>query len=186
MSKSDKIIILLSKSKLTLLMLSSIMFVGLGLWFLISPPEINNPIFGNPTLIFSVGLASTLFFGIMTFFYAKKLPDNKPGLIIDNEGITDNSSGVAAGLIKWTDLKSISVMKIHRQKLIMLFVKNPQSYIDRQPSGFKRKIMQMNFNKYETPLSITANGLKCNFEDLLGLLNKNLENNKNTKAQHSE
>jgi hypothetical protein len=178
MNKTDEIIIPLSKSKLTLLMLGSIIFVGAGLWFLISPPEIKHPIFGNSTLIFSAGLASIIFFGLMTFFYAKKLPDNKPGLIIGTDGIIDNSSGIAAGLIKWTDLENISVIEIHRQKLIMLFVKNPQDYIDRQTNGFQRKAMQMNYKMYKTPLSITSNGLKCNFSELLELLESNLKINK--------
>jgi len=175
MNKTDEIIIPLSKVKLTILMLGSITFVALGIWFLISPPEIKHPVFGNPILIFSSGLASVICFGLLTFFYAKKIPDNKPGLVIGTDGIIDNSSGMSVGLIKWTDLENISVIEIHRQKLIMLFVKNPQDYIDKQTSRFQRKAMQINYKMYKTPLSITANGLQCGFTELLELLESNFE-----------
>lgn len=35
--------------------------------------------------------------------------------------------------------------------------------------------MLYNLNRYNTPLSITANGLKCDFEDLYRLIKDNLE-----------
>ena len=164
----------LSKKKLILMLIGSIGFVSAGLWFVINPPTISNPFLGNPTVIFVTGIASILFFGLCAFYIARKLPDNKPGIIIDNTGLTDNSSGVSAGQILWSDIENISVIEIHRQKLIMLKVKNPQDYIDKQTSGFKRKMMQMNFNMYGTPLSITSNSLKIKFDELLNILNDNL------------
>lgn len=164
----------LSKKKMILMLIGSIGFVAAGLWFVINPPTISNPFFGNPTVIFVTGIASILFFGLCAVYIARKLPENKPGLIIDNIGLTDNSSGVSAGQILWSDIENISVIEIHRQKLIMLHVKNPQEYIDRQTSGFKRKMMQMNFNMYETPLSITSNSLQIKFGELLNILNDHL------------
>jgi hypothetical protein len=164
----------LSKKKLILMLIGSIGFVAAGLWFVIKPPAISNPFFGNPTVILVTGIASILFFGLCAIYIARKLPDNKPGLIIDNIGLTDNSSGVSAGQILWSDIENISVIEIHRQKLIMLQVKNPQDYIDKQTSGIKRKMMQMNFNMYGTPLSITSNALQINFDELLNILNDHL------------
>lgn len=103
------------------------------------------------------------------------MPDNKPGLIIDQTGLTDNSSGVSAGRILWSDIADISVIEIHRQKLIMLQVTNPQDYIDKQKSEFKRKMMQMNYKVYGTPLSITSNGLHISFDELLSTLTDKLK-----------
>jgi hypothetical protein len=60
----------------------------------------------------------------------------------------------------------------------MLEVKNPQDYIDKQTSGFKRKMMQMNLNMYGTPLSITSNSLKIKFEELLNILNERLQDSR--------
>jgi hypothetical protein len=173
-STTTQIEIPLSKKKLIKMLIGSIAFVAAGLWFLIKPPTISNPFFGNPTTIFLIGLAAILFFGLISVYFIRKLQDNKPGLIITSTGLIDNSSGVSAGQILWTDIENISVIEMHRQKLIMLEVNDPQSYIDKQTSSFKRKVMQMNFNMYGTPLSITSNALEINFEELLNILNNHL------------
>ena len=146
--------IALSKKKIFFMLMGALAFVAIGLWFVISPPTISNSYWGNPTKIAIAGYASIVFFGLCAFVLIKKLPDNKPGLIIDQTGLTDNSSGVSAGQILWTDIENISVIEIHSQKLIMLQVTNPQDYIDKQTSSFKRKMMQLNYKMYGTPLSI--------------------------------
>jgi hypothetical protein len=174
----EKIEIPLSKKKLILMLIGSIGFVAVGLWFVIQPPTISNSFFGNPTTILLSGIASILFFGLCAVFMARKISDSKPGLIVDKIGITDNSSGISAGQILWSDIENISVIEMHRQKLIMLHLINPQEYIDKQTSGFKRKMMQMNFNMYETPCIISSNALKINFDELLNILYSHLGGNK--------
>ena len=169
-TSGHRIEIALSKKKIFLMLLGALAFVAIGLWFVISPPTISNSFWGNPTKIAIAGYASIIFFGLCAFVLIKKLPDNKPGLIIDQTGLTDNSSGVSAGQIFWSDIENISVIEIHRQKLIMLQVTNPQDYIDKQTSSFKRKMMQLNYKMYGTPLSITSNGLKVSFDELLSTL----------------
>ena len=166
--------IALSKKKIFFMLIGALAFVAIGLWFVISPPTISNSYWGNPTKIAIAGYASIVFFGLCAFVLIKKLPDNKPGLIIDQTGLTDNSSGVSAGQILWTDIENISVIEIHSQKLIMLQVTNPQDYIDKQTSSFKRKMMQLNYKMYGTPLSITSNGLKISFDELLSTLTDKL------------
>ena len=166
--------IALSKKKIFFMLMGALAFVAIGLWFVISPPTISNSYWGNPTKIAIAGYASIVFFGLCAFVLIKKLPDNKPGLIIDQTGLTDNSSGVSAGQILWTDIENISVIEIHSQKLIMLQVTNPQDYIDKQTSSFKRKMMQLNYKMYGTPLSITSNGLKISFDELLSTLTDKL------------
>ena len=173
-SAEQQIEIAFDKSKLILMLIGAIGFVLIGFWFVLSPPAIRNPVFGNPVFLFIAGLASIVFFSVVAFSIAIKLKDKKPGLIINQQGIVDNSSGLAAGEVLWTDIKNISVIEIHTQKLIMLHVKNPQDYIDRQKSLIKRKGMEMNVRMYGTPLSITANGLKMSFDKLFKLINDSL------------
>lgn len=165
----------LSKSKLILMLSGALAFVAIGLWFVIAPPTIDNSYWGSPVKIAIAGYASIIFFGLCAFYLIRKLPDTKPGLIVDNEGLTDNSSGLSAGHILWSDIVNISVVEIHKQKLIMLHVKNPQDYIDRQTSLFKRKSMELNYKMYGTPLSITSNGLQTSFENLLTVLTDKLQ-----------
>ena len=167
----ERIEIPLSKRKMILMLIGSIGFVVIGLWLILNPPAISNPFFGNPTRLLILGIAAILIFGFFTFYFARRLPENKPGLILDKVGLTDNSSGVFVGQILWSDIENISVIEIQGQKLILLEVKNPHDYIEKQTSGLKKKIMQMNFNMYGTPLSITSNSLKIKFEELLNILN---------------
>ena len=173
-ASEQQIEISLSKMKLTLMVIGSLLFVVIGILFVINPEKYTTPIMRNPTVIFISGLASILFFSLCFVFIAKKLGDNSLGLIISDKGIFDNSSGLSAGQILWPDIENISVIKIHRQRLIMLQVTNPQEYIDKQTSSFKRKMMQLNFKIYGTPLSITSNGLKISFDELLSTLTDKL------------
>lgn len=165
----------LSKSKLLLLLCGALGFVAIGLWFIMSPPVIQNSFWGNPLKTRLAGYASVIFFGLCAFFLIRKLPDKRPGMIIDNNGLEDNSSGISGRRIPWSDISNISFIEIQRQKIILLEVKNPQEYISNQTSSFKKKIMEMNFKLYGTPLSLSSNGLKISFDELYKLLQARLE-----------
>ena len=174
----------LSKSKLVLMLIGALAFVAIGFWFVIAPPKIDNSYWGHPIKLAIIGYGSILFFGLCAILFMRKLPDTKPGLIIDSEGLMDNSGGTAAGRILWADIENISVLEIQKQKLIMIEVTNPEDYIGRQRSLWKRKVMQMNYKMYGTPISISANGLKMKFDDLLSALLQRLHQAKTNVAPH--
>lgn len=111
MSEENQIEIPLSKQKMYLMLFASIIFVVIGTWLVVNPPKSSHPILGNPMVILISGISAIIFFGYTTFILFKKLPDNKPGLIINSEGIIDNSSGVSAGIILWTDIIEIIVVR---------------------------------------------------------------------------
>jgi hypothetical protein len=173
-NSKDQLEIPLSKKKLVLMFIGSLGFVAAGFWFAFNPPRINNPLFGNPIFILAISIAAILFFGFCAVFIARKLPDSRPGLVLDSEGLTDYSSGVSIGKILWSDIEDISIIEIQRQKLIMLQVRNPQDYIEKQTNGLKRKIMQMNWKMYGSPLSITAASLQIQFDGLVDLIDEGL------------
>lgn len=170
MTKEEQIEIPLSKKKLILMLIGSIAFIMIGLWFLIAPPTISNPFFGNPTLIFILGIVSIIFFGLTAVIIFRKFLDRNPGLIISNQGITDNSSGVSAGLIPWTDIQEIKISQVMNQKFLMFIVRNPQDYLDKVTNPLKRNAMKMNYKTYGSPICISSNTLKTNFDDLYKLL----------------
>jgi hypothetical protein len=184
MEEPKQIEIQLSKSKLTLMFLGAIIFVGIGFWFVTYPPEIKNSFFWNSIKLFIVGYTSILFFGTVGFFIFKKLRDRSPGLIISDQGIVDNSSGISAGFIPWTDILEINETKVINQTFINLIVKNPQDYIDRQKSVFRRKAMQLNYNSYGTVIGISANGLKSNYSELKAMLENKFEEFKQNKLNY--
>lgn len=170
MTQEEHIEIPLSKSKMTLTLLGSFVFVGLGMWFLINPPKISNPILGNPTTLFVVGLVSILFFGAIAISAFRKFSDKKAGLIISQQGVTDNSSGVSAGLIPWTDIQKITVSQVMNQRFLLLIVRNPEEYLDKVKNPIKRNVMKANYKTYGSPISISANALDTDFDRLHQLL----------------
>ncbi len=170
MTKEEVIEIPLSKTKMTLSFLGSLMFVGLGLWLLTNLPKRNIGLFCNPTVIFIAGLAALIFFGLIAVIIFRKLIAKKPGLTVNRKGITDNSSGVSAGLIPWADIQEIKISKVMNQKFLMLIVKNPEYYLNKVTNPLKRSVMKMNYKTYGSPISISSNALQTNFEDLYKLL----------------
>ena len=167
------IIIPLSKGKLLLSTLGAFAFVAIGFWFVLAPPSRTSSSLES-TLFMVLGLVAILFFGGIAILVIRKLFDSSPGLIIDEQGVTDNSGGLSAGQILWTDIEDISLLQIQRQRLILILVKNPQDYLDRQNNGWKRKLMAMNYRQYGTPVSISTNGLKISFAELLEILKHHL------------
>jgi hypothetical protein len=127
-------------------------------------------IFRSPTIIFIAGLASVLFSGFVAITIFRKFSDKKAGLVINRQGIIDNSSGLSAGLVLWSDIDKIETIKVLSQKLMMVIVKNPQDYIDRAAMPLQRKGMEMNHRIYGSPISISANCLQTDFDNLHTLL----------------
>jgi hypothetical protein len=166
----------LSKTKLILLFIGSLTFVFIGTLFILNPEKYISIVAPRKEFIFFGGLAAVLFFGICAIFFVLKLFDSKPGIVINSKGFLDNSSTVSAGFVKWDDIERLSIMKVRKTKLILIHVKNPNDYINRQTNWFKKNLMKYNFNNYETPLSLTSNGLKCQFDELLNLIKKGIEN----------
>jgi hypothetical protein len=176
MNGSNQVEIQLSKLKLILLLIGSIAFVAYGAWTMLGVPKGTHPILSNPILQYAICVLCIVFFGYASYFYFKKTKDTTPGLVISDEGIFDNSSGVSAGFIPWSDVQDITELKVFKQKFVCIGVKNPQEYIDKQESALKRKALQLNHTIYGAVISITANGLECNHERLKSLL----------KQKHSE
>jgi hypothetical protein len=164
----------LSKTKMLLMAAGSLAFVAAGFWF-VTHPDLR--LFGNkpyPLFTYLIGFAAIAFFGFCAFCLAKKLFDSKPGLVINEEGITDNASGFTFGSIPWTDIENIEMIQIGRQKLIMVLVHNPEEYISRQTNPIMKKMAAMNYSSYKTPISITANTLKYDLDGLYSLLSGRL------------
>ncbi len=118
--QTQKIEIPISKEKLIKLLIGSLVFLGIGFWFVIGKPTINNAIFSNPTAVFGLGMVSIIFSTFSIFIMLKKLKDTKPGLVIDETGVTDNSSGVSAGHIPWGDITAIKTTQVFNQKFLMI------------------------------------------------------------------
>ncbi len=171
----NEIKIPLSKNKIIVIFFGALLFVFLGTWFVIDPEKFAYRIFHNPDIIRIVGIVSVVFFGICTLFIFRKLFEQKFGLIINKDGIIDNSNATSIGLIKWSDIIGIRVIQVFSQKFIMIDVSNPEEYIRLKKKGIGKMAMKANYNKYGSPISINTNTLKTNFTELISLIEKEYE-----------
>ena len=177
MTKYERIEIPLSKTKLSLLLLGSIAFVVGGIWMVANPNGFATSYRPtNPVFVFGVGLVSIIFFGLCLVNIAKKLLDNTPGLVIDEKGIYDNSGAISVGLILWNDIVELRTADVFRQKFIIVIVNNPEQYINAQPRAINKTRLRRNYKSCGSPISISANGLKINFDELYRLLESELKN----------
>jgi len=102
----------------------------------------------------------------------KNLRTNKPGLIIDTNGLQKRIRRAYEGPIAWIDINRIYIKKIFWRKVIFLDVNNPNVYIKRQKNWFNKVNMIFDYKFFDSPLSITTDGLKITFEELNQLINK--------------
>jgi len=170
MENLNQIEISLSKTKMLLNILGALIFVFLGVWLLIYPPEISHWIFGNPIVIFSTSISLIIFFGLISVLLLRKFLFKKPGLIINSQGIIDKSSGNCAGLIPWRNIEAIKVSQVMNKKFLLIFVNNPQDYINNISSPIKRRFVRLNYKSMGTPISISSNELQIDFEGLHKIL----------------
>lgn len=177
----NKIEIPLNKTKLIFGVAFTFLLVLTGIWFFIEADETAKTsvffLFKNPLVNRIFNILVILIFGWLTIYGAKKIFKNSIGLIIDDNGITDNSALLNVGLIKWNEITEIKTETYQNSKFLLVFVKEPNQFLE-NVRGLKRKMMQGNMNTYGTPLSISPNTLKCNFDELKKLLQERLSKHK--------
>lgn len=160
----------LSKSKIILLLITSIVFVLLGLLFVIDPSRFITVFIKNQIFISIVGYISITFFGFGIYVFMTRLIQTKPGLIITDKGIIYDTNDNTNGFIDWSSITKISTIKIYRQRMIMIHVNNPDEFINSQVKAFKRKLMTFNQNNYGAPIGLTASGFAISFDSLHKLI----------------
>lgn len=164
----EKIEIPLSKLKIALLLIAAIAFAVLGILFAINPEQWAGT--KSPEFIRIMGVISTIFAGIGSIFIGRKLFDEKLGLTIDNEGITDNTSATSVGLIDWEDIVGIERVEIASTKILLILTNKPDKYIERAKNGLAKRAMKSNYKMYGTPISIISSPLKMKFTELENLI----------------
>jgi hypothetical protein len=172
MDTPDEMAIELSKKKWLLVVAGTALFVLLGLWLLTLDLEAVKPLgpFWNPISVRGAGWASVIFFGLCGIVGLIKLLDKKPGLQFTKKGVIDNSSGVSAGLIPWSDILGTEIYEFLGQRSLVVKVINPDRYIE-TGSALKRWTKKGNFNLCGSPITISSKGLKIDFNELVDVFN---------------
>jgi hypothetical protein len=115
-----------------------------------------------------------IFFGSCAVFALRKLFDSSPAVIISAEGILDNSSGISAGIIRWSEIKGMWVTEVQRQKFLTIDVHTPDVYVDRG-NVIQRYLKRTNAKLYGSPVQISANGMALAFDEFLQAIDENFQ-----------
>lgn len=179
---NSRVVIPLSKKKIVALLVTSLVFLGLFIMILFLPLEPEKTRFA-PLFMRVISIIGILLSGLAFVYGIRKLTDKSMGLIIDEHGIFDNSSGVSSGLIRWSDITSIETSRMFSSDFMLIYVSNPKCYIDKN-KGVKKLIQLANHKMCDTPLSISTNNLQCSFEELENTMEECLKTYMPTQMQH--
>ena len=169
------IVISLSKKKLIKSLVGSVIFVIIGIWMLMTQPETSNPVSNDSFVKNGAATICVLFFGALIFLFIGKLRDKSYGLTIDDKGFHDNSSATSVGTVLWGDIEGFMKIKVIRQEMLVVYVNNPDHYIERETKGWVKKTRKHNFSQYGSPIIISAHALNCSLDDLKKMLERGWE-----------
>ena len=164
----ERIEIGLSRPRLILLLAAGLAFVAIGLAFVSS---------GSP-LHMAVGMVGVLLGGFGVFGVARKFLDPSPGFVITREGFTDNSSFFGSGFVSWSDVDEIEEVIYFGQRLLVIYLKNPGSHLQRQTNPLMRRMLEWSYQRWGWHIVITAVGLRYRLSQLRELLQDRFENSK--------
>jgi hypothetical protein len=161
-----EIVIPLSKRKLLFGLVLCLLFVALSGWLWNTVAA--NPRF-DPVIVRIVCILVGFLAGLGGTYSCIGLFDKKPGLILDNEGIVDNSSGVATGRIPWHEITGFKITEISHQKFLTILVQDSEPYIERS-SRLRRLVNAANAAMIGSPINISSNALQIRFDELVELV----------------
>lgn len=118
---------------------------------------------------FYIGLIGIFLFiacGLSAVFYIKRVIIHQPALIISDEGITDNSSYIAAGLVAWHEIANVEIIEESGQPFLAIYTFDPELIINRSDTA-KKAANKVNKFLLPSQVNIPVNNLSIPIRDLL-------------------
>ena len=153
-----------SRGKILLAFLGSVGFVVLSLAIL--------TVGSASSLV--VGVLGALTFGAFAVGWLLILFRGGPGLVLDDDGFEDHSSGVAVGRVPWTDVTSVDRWGAFGSAFVVVRVRDPAVYLARL-SWLARPAAWANWRMVGSPVTLGSVGLRTGFDHLHGLLQDGFE-----------
>jgi len=150
-----------SKSRPITLIAASLAFVALGVSLYLFPN-------GTPFDRHQVQAAAAIvvgLFGLCCVYGLLRVFDRRPGLILDAQGLIDNSGAFSAGRIAWDEISGIHVCSIHDKRILALRVRDPEKHLGRGDL-FRQYYQTRRQQLTGSPVNISSNTLNANFSEL--------------------
>lgn len=145
----------------------SLLFVLVGVFLMVIGQSEEEKSF----MLIAIGVLSILLFGLCMLYFLMRLFKPRPALVIDREGLTDHSSYVNGGRIRWEEIEDIVLYSYMNQHMICIQLKDPEAYVSSQ-TGLKRWLIRMNKNMASADVSIMKQSVSENLEKVYLILLK--------------
>jgi hypothetical protein len=156
----------LSKNKLRRSIIASAVFILAGIFMFFKGGEMMGDRIVKKYIVEIAGALLVPLCCWTLYYSIKKLKDEQDGLSITDLGIYDNCSGANLGLIKWDDVTGLKEWDNRGTKSIAIVVHNPNEYISKANSFWKKNLLKANYKLAGTPIFISAISLAISYEKL--------------------
>ena len=158
-SDGHEIVVPASRIKLVAVAFGSAGFVLLGAWMVTLARE-------EGALIATIGAASIVFFGLCGGYAVRRIARPEPAVVINGEGIVDNSSLLSVGLIRWDEIAELREYQFKRQTFLAVIPKDADRLLARQPA-WKRSAIRANLAIGAAPVNIPQSVVPVRISELL-------------------
>ncbi|MGQ1944500.1 STM3941 family protein [Ornithobacterium rhinotracheale] len=150
------------KSKIWRALIGSLFFVSISIWILSAPENA----FFRSVFAKIIAYSGLVFFGLVGIIALIQLFSKKSALIINEKGITDNTTMVSLGFIPWAEIQQIQTTNAMNQRFLMIILKDPKRIIARSKNPWQKMFNKLNYRLYGSPVGISINNLKISAEEL--------------------
>jgi hypothetical protein len=124
----------------------------------------------TPIVFQGIGVIIPLFCVLAAGAKGKKISDPSSGLKIDKSGIHDETTHIAIGLIKWSDIEEVLEDQSLRTGLLLITVKKEEKYLKAAKNKAIQRVLKQNIRMYRTPVAIDTSYLKGSLKEVIAKL----------------
>jgi hypothetical protein len=169
----DRLEIPLKRMKLLGHCLGALGFVALGVFFIREPGR-------HGLWAQLIGAVSVAFFGAVGAAILFRLMRPGPAILIDDDGILDDASGVSLGRIRWDQVGEIQEYRVNDQAFLGIRLKDLDVLIAQQPF-WKRRLVRANLQMGAAAVNIPQASLGIKLSEL----RREIEQRKREAARRS-
>lgn len=159
---NERLVAHVSKGEVSFFALLCVGCVALGIWFILSPEDLVTRRYSSPAFISGVGWTLTVICGLGLLAFIRQLFRTGPVMEIDERGILWRRWSDTT--IPWHAITGVEVKAVGEQKLLSLWLDEPESYPGRSTLG---TLSLMNKGMGFGDLALSMQGTDQSFDRLV-------------------